>query len=137
MVLKITDLGIGGDVQSRIDVNLPDELTTKLVLAEHVIAIEKLHNINLLHGDLAFQNTLIGADGHLILTDFGFASWKLNDEDSAWDWKTLSMMCPEIFGRPVKDENQLSLVALLNNMTDTNLPGKIISICNYLIDLKN
>ena len=38
-----------------------------------VCALEYLHNHDIIHRDLKPENILMGADGHLLLTDFGLS----------------------------------------------------------------
>lgn len=114
----------GGSVQKRIRANQPDAATTQLILAEIVNAIEQLHNANVLHGDLTFQNILIDDKGHFVLIDFGQSQRLSKIGASKLDWNYLSFMCCEIFSYPYQDENQATLVELLKNMTDEQLPGK-------------
>lgn len=96
----------------------------KIVIAEIVCAIEALHNVDILHGDISFQNTLIASDGHIIVIDYGFsdelAGFKLFNPD----WKSLSLMCGEIFPEISRDENVTSLMESLRNMTVAQLPRK-------------
>lgn len=46
--------------------------------AEIVSALEYLHTLSIIYRDLKPENLLIGKDGHLIITDFGFAK-KITD----------------------------------------------------------
>ena len=41
--------------------------------AEMVMALEYLHNHDVVHRDLKPENILLAADGHLLLTDFGLS----------------------------------------------------------------
>ncbi|KAK2947102.1 putative serine/threonine protein kinase [Blattamonas nauphoetae] len=62
-----------------------DEDVAKQYLCEIVLAVEFLHSHNIVHCDLKPDNLLIGADGHLRLTDFGLsfeAMFDQVDEDS-------------------------------------------------------
>lgn len=121
------DLGMGGSLYSRVSTKAPDVLTAKLILAEIVIAVEELHRLNIIHGDLNTKNIVIDGDGHLILTDFGFAE-KHPDEEwpskSKRDWEYLSSICYSMFCRLKRDEIMQSLIHMLRNMTDIQLPGK-------------
>jgi len=40
-------------------------------IAETILAIESVHNLNYIHRDLKPDNLIIGRDGHLKLSDFG------------------------------------------------------------------
>lgn len=115
---------MGGTVQSKFGANGFDTVTAKLIAAELVAAVESVHNANILHSDLMFRNILIDGDGHLMLADFGFAE-RLEDVDSSRkDWAVLSGRCWELFEKLDEDENQESLLEMLKNMTDAQLPGK-------------
>ncbi|CDS02854.1 hypothetical protein LRAMOSA00257 [Lichtheimia ramosa] len=46
---------------------------TRFYASEIVLAIEYLHSKNIVYRDLKPENLLIGHDGHICLTDFGFA----------------------------------------------------------------
>ena len=48
-------------------------------VTEIVCALEYLHSIGVAYRDLKPENLLIGADGHLKITDFGFAK-KIKDK---------------------------------------------------------
>ena len=42
-------------------------------MAEIILAVEQLHNNNIIYRDLKPENILLDADGHIRLIDFGFA----------------------------------------------------------------
>ncbi len=46
---------------------------TMFYAAETVVAIEYLHSLDVVYRDLKPENILIAADGHIKITDFGFA----------------------------------------------------------------
>ncbi|KAK2947560.1 putative serine/threonine protein kinase [Blattamonas nauphoetae] len=50
-----------------------DEAIAKQYIAEIILSVDFLHRHNVVHCDLKPDNLLIGADGHLRLTDFGLS----------------------------------------------------------------
>ena len=63
----------GGDLQYHLKINLFEEEEAKFYIAELILAIEHLHNMNIIYRDLKPENILIGEDNHIILADFGLA----------------------------------------------------------------
>ena len=47
----------------------------KFYASEIVLCLEYLHSKNIVYRDLKPENILIGEDGHIIITDFGFAKY--------------------------------------------------------------
>lgn len=120
----ILDLG-AGDVASRIKDNKPDAATAKLILAEIVTAVEKIHSANVSHEDLQLKNILIGSDGHLMLTDFGLSETLTDNDASKTDWFFVWLLCNDIFPKQIRNKNFRSFTNLLLEMTDDRLPGKL------------
>lgn len=48
-----------------------EEVTAKFYSAELTLALEYLHDRNVIHRDVKLENVLLGRDGHTILADFG------------------------------------------------------------------
>ena len=63
----------GGDLQYHLKINLLEENEAKFYIAEIILAIEHLHDINIIYRDLKPENVLIGEDNHIVLADFGLA----------------------------------------------------------------
>lgn len=55
----------------------PNDVTL-FYITETLLAIEYLHSMKIAYRDLKPENLLIAADGHIKITDFGFAK-KIND----------------------------------------------------------
>lgn len=65
---------IGGDFLGLlIRKNTLSEQITKWYMAEMILCIEEAHKMNWIHRDVKPDNFLIGADGHLKISDFGLA----------------------------------------------------------------
>jgi serine/threonine protein kinase len=68
------DFLAGGELFQRIGkegIFLEDQAA--FYLAEIILALEHLHNHNILHRDLKPENVLLSSDGHICLTDFGLS----------------------------------------------------------------
>lgn len=47
--------------------------TAQMVAAEIILALQYLHNQDIIYRDIKPENLLVDHEGHLKLTDFGFA----------------------------------------------------------------
>jgi serine/threonine protein kinase len=76
----VMDFCIGGDFLGLlIRKNTLSEEITKWYVAEMILCIEEAHRMKWIHRDVKPDNFLIGADGHLKISDFGLAF------DGEWD----------------------------------------------------
>ena len=75
----IIDYCPGGDLSFQIQINIFEEEEAKFYIAELILAIEYLHNHNILYRDLKPENILISSDGHIKLVDFGLARENVKD----------------------------------------------------------
>ena len=62
-----------GDLSYQIQINLFEEDEAKFYIAELILAIEYLHQHDIIYRDLKPENILIDSDGHVKLADFGLA----------------------------------------------------------------
>ena len=70
----IMDFCIGGDFLGLlIRKNTLSEEITKWYVAEMILCVEEAHRMRWIHRDVKPDNFLIGADGHLKISDFGLA----------------------------------------------------------------
>jgi len=53
------------------DKEIFSEEMSRFFIAETILAIESVHNLNYIHRDLKPDNLIIGKDGHIKLSDFG------------------------------------------------------------------
>lgn len=74
--------------------------TSKIIISEIILAIEYLHNIDIVYRDLKPHNILIGLDGHIRLADFGLAKENVGDDHLAMSFcGSPAYMPPEILKR--------------------------------------
>lgn len=64
--------------------------------AEIALALEALHHLNVFYGDLKPENTMLDANGHIVLTDFGLSQESATRQFERWAG-TPEYMAPEIF----------------------------------------
>ncbi|ETN39173.1 uncharacterized protein HMPREF1541_05396 [Cyphellophora europaea CBS 101466] len=70
----VMDFCIGGDFLGLlIRKNILSEDVTRWYMAEMILCIEEAHSMRWIHRDVKPDNFLIGADGHLKISDFGLA----------------------------------------------------------------
>ena len=80
----------------------------RFFLANIVLALEHIQRAGIVHGDVKPDNLVLGADGFLMLADFGVSSrW---DEPRIWDaLGTVPYMSPEFAQRRVDDDAKRAL----------------------------
>ena len=70
----------------------------KFYAAEVVLALEHLHKMGIIYRDLKPENIMIGADGHLKITDFGLSKTHLKEGDITHTFcGTPEYLAPEIY----------------------------------------
>ena len=75
----IIDYCPGGDLNFHIIQNIFEENEAKFYIAELILGIEHLHQLNIIYRDLKPENILINSDNHIKLADFGLAKEGVND----------------------------------------------------------
>ena len=62
----------GGDLMTLLmEKEIFSEEMSRFYIAETILAIESVHNLNYIHRDLKPDNLILGRDGHIKLSDFG------------------------------------------------------------------
>lgn len=70
----VMDFAAGGEIMWHLrQAAALSEEDARFYAAELLVALEYLHKRRILHRDIKPENVLLGADGHLLLTDFGLA----------------------------------------------------------------
>ena len=67
----------------------PKELTSDFA-SEALAALDKVHALGVVHGDVALRNLLVGEDGHPVIIDFGMAlvvGEDVDEEEAHWRMK--------------------------------------------------
>ena len=78
----IIDYCPGGDLNLHIIQNLFEEDEARFYIAELILGIEHLHELDIIYRDLKPENILINGDNHIKLADFGLAKEGVNDVQS-------------------------------------------------------
>jgi len=64
--------------------------------AQMALSLEHLHSLGIIHRDLKPENILLNGEGHIALTDFGFAKEDVFDNTSKTICGTIEYMAPEM-----------------------------------------
>ncbi len=75
----IIDYCPGGDLNFHIIQNLFEEDEARFYIAELILGIEHLHELDIIYRDLKPENILINEDNHIKLADFGLAKEGITD----------------------------------------------------------
>ena len=75
------------------------EKYVKIYTAEIVLALQCLHEHNIVYRDLKPENVVLDKDGHCLLTDFGLSKQGISDNKSRSFCGSIAYMAPEILGR--------------------------------------
>lgn len=96
-LFMVMDFVAGGELFTLIrkSVRFPATVA-KFYAAEVATALEYLHQIDIIYRDLKPENILIGQDGHVKLTDFGFAKRVRSSEQTYTMCGTPDYLAPEI-----------------------------------------
>ncbi len=96
----ILDYCPGGDFSYHIAKHLFEEDEAKYFIAELILSIEHLHNMDIIYRDLKPDNILIDAQGHIKLADFGLAKENVTDNKIAQSFcGSPAYLTPEMVNR--------------------------------------
>ena len=96
----IIDYCPGGDLNFHIIQNLFEENEARFYIAELILGIEHLHELNIIYRDLKPENILISQDNHIKLADFGLAKEGVTDQQSTKSFVDCpAYLTPEMLNR--------------------------------------
>ncbi|KAG5679071.1 hypothetical protein PVAND_008668 [Polypedilum vanderplanki] len=73
-----------------------EENQVRFYIAEIVVALEQLHQQNIIYRDIKLENILLDKDGHIIITDFGLSKELKDGARTSSYCGTIEYMAPEI-----------------------------------------
>lgn len=80
----ILDYCPGGDLSQYLEIEKAfDEAKAKFYICEIILALEALHDQDIIFRDLKPDNVVLDDDGHALLTDFGLSRENVYDRDQA------------------------------------------------------
>ncbi|ORX56375.1 kinase-like protein [Hesseltinella vesiculosa] len=98
----VMDYHAGSDLATQLQINCYfNAYRCRFYTAEILLGLQELHRLGIMYRDLKPENILLAADGHVVLTDFGFS--KLFDEQDAHRMTTTTFcgtpgyMAPEVW----------------------------------------
>ena len=105
-LLLLFDFLSGGELWFHLSVRRKDGLFTSFgedrslfYFAEVALALGYLHSMSIIHRDLKLENLVLDAEGHVVLTDFGFAKAVDATVASTTQCGTLPYMAPEVLSK--------------------------------------
>ena len=114
-----------GDLSYQIQIDLLEEDEAKFYVAELILAIEYLHNHNIIYRDLKPENILIDSDGHIKLADFGLAKENVtNDVPNKTFCGSPNYLSPEMISKEgaTKASDIYGIGAILYELISGNPP---------------
>jgi len=93
----VMDFVNGGQLFFHLREHTFSEDLARFYTAELVLALEHLHNMDIIHRDLKPENILLDSEGHVVLTDFGFAKANIRDGSATQSFcGSIEYMAPEM-----------------------------------------
>lgn len=91
----------GGDLAKMLQKdNKFSESRSRIYLCEILLAIQELHNHEIIYRDLKPDNVVIDSEGHALLTDFGLSKEGVKETDYATSFcGSVAYLAPEILAR--------------------------------------
>ena len=120
----VIDYCPGGDLNFHIQLEIFEEEEAKFYISELILAIEYLHNHNILYRDLKPENILVSSDGHIKLADFGLAKENVNKNFAKSFCGSPNYLSPEMVKRQgaTKATDIYGIGAVLYEMISGTIP---------------
>ena len=112
----VMDFCIGGDFLGLlIRKNILNEDVTRWYVAEMIMCVEEAHRMKWIHRDVKPDNFLIGADGHLKISDFGLAFDGEWEHDQQYFHKLRCDVLDKLDVEVTRDEQDIADEAKVDN----------------------
>ncbi|KAK9880756.1 hypothetical protein WA026_013078 [Henosepilachna vigintioctopunctata] len=124
-IYLVMEYMVGGDLKSLLSVyGFFDESMATFYVAEVCLALEYLHNHNIIHRDIKPDNMLLSKEGHVKLTDFGLSKVQIHRDLEISDFENCTPnLCTRTPGQ---------LLSLTSHLSFGSGNSKHVSFNNYL-----
>ncbi|KAJ6639672.1 Serine/threonine-protein kinase AtPK1/AtPK6 [Pseudolycoriella hygida] len=127
----------GGDSFTYLDYGVLSEDVAIFYIAELIVALERMHEQNIVHCDIKTENVMIDKDGHIQLVDFGLSTKLRPRQRTNTYGGSVLYMSPEILSHSEHDTAtdmwSLGVLAIVND--DPIIEGLSLEMTDFILTL--